>query len=134
MSNSKVVLSFKDEETLNGNAVKTANIKGTLKRLSEKVFEYANGSGETIRYKLATIAFKDLKDTTHVRENVVVYESSYEQGMEVGTTYLGRITRSKNADGTARKPWVTLYSAVAGEDFSDDDFAELPVEAEMSIQ
>lgn len=134
MSNSKVVLSFKDEETVNGNAVKTANIKGTLKRLSEKVFEYANGAGETIRYKLATIAFKDLNDTTHVRENVVVYESSYEQGMEVGTTYLGRITRSKNADGTARKPWVTLYSAVAGEDFSDDDFAELPVEAEMSIQ
>lgn len=132
---SKVVLTFKDEVTENGNQVKTANIKGTLKRLSEKVFEYVNGAGETVRYKLATITFKDNAGTTHSRENVVVYEASYEQGMEVGGTFLGRITRSKNADGTPRKPWVTLYSAVAGEDFSDEDFAdEVPVAEDMSIQ
>jgi hypothetical protein len=55
--------------------------------------------------------------------------------MEVGMTYLGKISRSTNADGSARKPWVTLSSLVSGVDFADDEFEDAVIEEpEMSIQ
>ena len=128
---SKVVLKFKEETTENGNAVKVANIKGTLKRLSEKDFAYVNKHGEELTYKLATITFPDANGTVHTRENVVVYNTSFEKGMELGATYLGKISRSTNADGTARKPWVTLSSLESGVDFQDDDFEEVEVRNEL---
>ena len=132
---SKIALKWKDEVTENGNATKVANIKGTLKRLSEKEFSYVNKHGEELTYRLATITFPDFNGTVHTRENVVVYNSSFEKGMETGVTYLGKITRSTNADGTARKPWVTLSSLESGVDFQDDDFEEVVVEEpEMSLQ
>jgi hypothetical protein len=132
---SKVVLKFKEEVSANGNVSKVANIKGELLKLSDPTFEYANRDGEVLQYKLATIKFADHAGTNHVRENVVVYSTSYNKGMEVGTTYLGKVSRSNNADGTPRKPWVTLSSLVSGVDFADDDFEEVVVEEpELSIQ
>lgn len=132
---SKITLKFREEKSVNGNISKVANIKGTLNRLGEKEFSYANASGEEITYRLATVTFSDLAGVAHTRENVVVFDTSYEKGMEVGSTYLGKISRSNNADGTPRKPWVTLSSLVAGVDFQDDDFEEVEVEEpEMSLQ
>lgn len=132
---SKIALTWKSETSQEGNVSNVANIKATLKRLSEKEFTYANKHGEELTYKLATVVFADKNGVNHVREGVVCYDTSYSQGMEVGMTYLGKISRSSNADGSARKPWVTLSSLAAGVDFADDDFEDVVVEEpEMSIQ
>ena len=56
MEKKKCVLKFKQETTENGNVVRVANIAGTLKRLSEKVFDYTNAEGTVISYKLATMS------------------------------------------------------------------------------
>jgi hypothetical protein len=130
MAKKKVVLKFKEETTPNGNVVKNATFAGTLLRLSEKVFEYTNADGVVVNYKLADVRYTDAVGTTHVEPNVHVYEASYEQDMEVGETYLGRVTRSKNADGSARDPWFNLYSVVVGVRSTDDDFEEYEVPAE----
>jgi len=130
-----ITLKFKEEVSANGNVSKVANFKGTLNRLSEKEFSYSNASNELITYKLATVTFTDFAGASHTRENVVVFDTSYDKGMEVGSTYLGKISRSTNADGSARKPWVTLSSLVSGVDFADDEFEDAVIEEpEMSIQ
>ena len=124
-----ISLNFKPEKTISGNDVLVANIKGTLLNVSKNVFSYENSNSESITYRLATVKFTDLKGVVHTKEGFVIYESSFEKGMEVGNTYLGRITRSKNADGTARKPWSTLYSLPAGESITDDDFEDVEISA-----
>lgn len=130
MEKKKIVLKFKEETTPNGNVVKNATFAGTLLRMSDKVFDYTNADGVVINYKLADVRYADALGTTHVEPNVHVYEASYEQGMEVGESYLGRVTRSKNADGTARSPWYNLYSVIVGVRSTDDDFEEYEVPAE----
>lgn len=130
MEKKKIVLKFKEETTPSGNVVKNATFAGTLLRMSDKVFEYTNADGVVINYKLADVRYADALGTTHVEPSVKVYEASYEQGMQVGESYLGRVTRSKNADGTARSPWYTLYSVVVGVNSTDDDFEEYEVPAE----
>lgn len=128
-----IKLKFKAEETKNGNKQFVANYKGTLSRLSEQDFSYVNGAGETVNYKLATVSFNDLDGVKHTLDSVVVYATSLSKGMELGQTYLGRISRSFNADGTARKPWVALYSAVAGKEISDADFDAIVLEEELAL-
>jgi len=128
-----IKLKFKTEETKNGNKQFVANYKGTLSRLSDQDFSYVNGSGETVNYKLATVSFNDLDGTKHTLDSVVVYATSLAKGMELGQTYLGRISRSFNADGSARKPWVALYSAVAGKEISDADFDAIVLEEELAL-
>lgn len=128
-----IKLKFKAETTQNGNKQFVANYKGTLSRLSEQDFSYVNGAGNTIEYKLATVAFSDLDGVKHTLDSVVVYATSLGKGMELGQTYLGRISRSFNADGSARKPWVALYSAVAGKEISDADFDAIVLEEELAL-
>lgn len=128
-----IKLKFKAEETKNGNKQFVANYKGTLSRLSEQDFSYVNGAGDTVNYKLATVSFNDLDGVKHTLDSVVVYATSLSKGMELGQTYLGRISRSFNADGTARKPWVALYSAVAGKEISDADFDAIVLEEELAL-
>ncbi len=128
-----IKLKFKAEETKNGNKQFVANYKGTLSRLSEQDFSYVNGAGDTVNYKLATVSFNDLDGAKHTLDSVVVYATSLSKGMELGQTYLGRISRSFNADGTARKPWVALYSAVAGKEISDADFDAIVLEEELAL-
>jgi hypothetical protein len=128
-----IKLKFKAEETKNGNKQFVANYKGTLSRLSDQDFSYVNGSGETVNYKLATVSFNDLDGVKHTLDSVVVYATSLAKGMELGQTYLGRISRSFNADGSARKPWVALYSAVAGKEISDADFDAIVLEEELAL-
>jgi len=128
-----IKLKFKAEETKNGNKQFVANYKGTLSRLSEQDFSYVNGAGDTVNYKLATVSFNDLDGVKHTLDSVVVYATSLGKGMELGQTYLGRISRSFNADGTARKPWVALYSAVAGKEISDADFDAIVLEEELAL-
>ena len=48
-------------------------------------------------------------------------------------TYLGKVSRSKNADGSARKPWYTVSSLLVAEESSDDDFEEVEVSEEIAI-
>jgi len=129
----KIALLFKEETTPSGNIQRVANIKATLVRLSDKEFTYTNGAGDVLTYKLATIKFVDVKGNSHTKADIVVYDTSYEQGMEVGETYLGKVSRSTNADGTPRKPWYTLSSLVVAEENSDDDFEEVEVSEEMGI-
>ena len=128
-----ILLKWKPEKTISGNDVSVANIKGTLLNVSNKTFEYVNANSETITYRLATVKFTDERGVSHTKDGFVIYETSFEKGMEVGQTYLGRITRSKDADGTARKPWSTLYSAVAAESMTDSDFEEVAAEEGMLI-
>lgn len=129
----KIALVFKEETTPSGNVQKVANIKATLNRLSEKEFSYNNGNGDTLTYKLATITFSDDNGNNHTKSDIVVYNTSYEQGMEIGQTYLGKVSRSKNADGTARKPWYTLSSLVVASENSDEDFEDVEVSEEIAI-
>jgi hypothetical protein len=129
----KIALVFKEETTPNGNVQKVANIKATLVRLSDRDFSYNNSNGETLTYKLATIKFTDENGNSHTKSDIVVYSTSYEQGMEVGETYLGKVSRSRNADGSPRKPWYTLSSLVVASENSDDDFEEVEVSEEISI-
>jgi hypothetical protein len=123
-----IALKFVEKTTSRGNVVKVANINGTLKRLSDKVFDYkveGENGVETVEYKLATVEFLDENKTKHVANNVHVYRKSYEQDMEVGGTYLGSVTRSTNADGSARTPWWALSSLVIGTEITDDMFDEV---------
>ncbi|NDE96521.1 MAG: hypothetical protein EB045_05360 [Actinobacteria bacterium] len=129
----KIALVFKEETTPSGNVQKVANIKATLVRLSDREFTYTNGNGDTLTYKLATIRFTDDNGNSHTKADIVVYSTSYEQGMEIGETYLGKVSRSKNADGTARKPWYTLSSLVVASENSDEDFEEVEVSEEIGI-
>jgi hypothetical protein len=135
-SKPKSFLKWKEETTPAGNVVKVANISGTLKRISELSWPYTNSEGTVINYKLATITYPDYFGTLVTEENVKVYEKSYSQGMEQGQTYLGRVQRGTNADGTKRNPWVTLYSAVVGTSLSDDDYgdAELEIANELTVE
>lgn len=135
-SKPKSFLKWKDETTPAGNVVKVANISGTLNRMSEQSWPYTNSEGTVINYKLATITYPDYFGTLVTEENVKVYEKSYSQGMEKGQTYLGRVQRGTNADGTKRNPWVTLYSAVVGTSLSDDDYgdAELEIANELTVE
>ena len=128
-----IKLKFKAETTQNGNKQFVANYKGKLSRLSEQDFSYVNGAGNTIEYKLATVSFNDFDGVNHTLDSVVVYATSLGKGMELGQTYLGRISRSFNADGSARKPWVALYSAVAGKEISDADFDAIVLEEELAL-
>ena len=128
-----IKLKFKAETTQNGNKQFVANYKGKLSRLSEQDFSYVNGAGNTIQYKLATVSFNDFDGVNHTLDSVVVYATSLGKGMELGQTYLGRISRSFNADGSARKPWVALYSAVAGKEISDADFDAIVLEEELAL-
>ena len=129
----KIALVFKDDVTPSGNVQRVANIKATLNRLSEKEFSYNNSAGETLTYKLATITFTDDNGNSHTKSDIVVYNTSYEQGMEVGQTYLGKVSRSKNADGSPRKPWYTLSSLVVASENSDEDFEEVEVSEEITL-
>ena len=133
MSKPLIKLAFKEETTPNGNSQFVANIKAELIRLSEKEFSYVNASGEQLTYKLATITFADLNGNKFTRENVVVYNTSYEKGMEVGMTYLGKVSRSTNADGTPRKPWYTVSSLLVADENSDSDFESIEVSQEIGI-
>lgn len=119
-----IALKFVEQTTPKGNLIKVAKIKGTLKSLSPNSFSYTNDSGDSIEYKLATIEFLDENQEKKVANQVHVYKSSYEQGMEIGETYLGSVTRSKNADGTARSPWLALSSLVVGNAITDDMFED----------
>jgi len=123
-----IALKFVEQTTSRGNLVKVAKIKGTLKRLSDNVFDYEvqgeNGI-EKVEYKLATVEFLDENQQKHVANNVHVYKKSYEQDMETGGTYLGSVTRSKNADGSPRSPWWALSSLVVGAEITDDMFEEV---------
>ena len=132
----KSFLKWKEETTPAGNVVKVANISGTLNRMSEQSWPYTNSEGTVINYKLATITYPDYFGTLVTEENVKVYEASYSQGMEKGQTYLGRVQRGTNADGTKRNPCVTLYSAVVGTSLSDDDYgdAELEIAHELTVE
>jgi hypothetical protein len=123
-----IALKFVEQTTSRGNVVKVAKINGTLKRLSDKVFDYeveGKDGIEKVEYKLATVEFLDENKTKHVANNVHVYKKSYEQDMEVGGTYLGSVTRSTNADGTPRSPWWALSSLVIGAEITDDMFEEV---------
>jgi hypothetical protein len=118
-----IKLTFKADTTSNGNAVKVATINATLLRLSDTEFSYSNADGETIKYKLADVKFTDNAGVQHKKNALVVYQASYEQGMEVGETYLGRVQLSEG-----RKPWATLSSYVSGDTFSEADFEDVAVE------
>jgi hypothetical protein len=124
-----IALKFVEKTTSRGNLIKEAKINGTLKRLSDKVFDYdvenEKGKTEKVEYKLATVEFLDENQQKHVANNVHVYKKSYEQDMEVGSTYLGSVTRSKNADGSPRSPWWALSSLVIGAEITDDMFEEV---------
>ena len=124
-----IALKFVEKVTPKGNITKVAKINGTLKRLSEKVFDYdvenEKGEVEKVEYKLATVEFFDENKTKHIANNVHVYRKSFEEGMEVGVNYLGSVTRSKNADGTPRSPWWALSSLVVGDTITDDMFDEV---------
>jgi hypothetical protein len=124
-----IALKFVEKTTSRGNLIKVARINGTLKRLSDNVFDYETtnekGDLEMVEYKLATVEFLDENKQKHVANNVHVYKTSYEQGMEVGGTYLGSVTRSKNADGSPRSPWWALSSLVIGAEITDDMFEEV---------
>jgi hypothetical protein len=133
MMKKQIMLTWKLETTTGGNQVKNATIVGTLLRLSETVFSYDNASGDTLNYKLADIQFTDNNGVSFKKQGVVVYESSYSQGMELGENYLGRISRGTNEDGSARKPWATLSSYVAGDSFSEADFAEEEILDEITV-
>jgi hypothetical protein len=120
-----IKLKFVEETTSLGNVVKNANITAKLLSISEKVFEYVSPeTKDTVFYKLATISFKDLNGVECSTSTCVVYETSYNKGMEIGQSYLGKITLSDalNEDGTKRKPWIMLSSFVKGEELSFDDF------------
>lgn len=131
-----IKLDWKESISENGNVSYVSNINGTLKRLTTinpktgSPFSYQNASGKTIEHGLATVSFVDKAGASHTIQNVVVFQKSIDQGMEVGETYLGQISRSFNEDGTARLPWTTLSSAQTGVTLADNMFGELELESE----
>ena len=121
---SAVKLTFKDQETSNGNQIKVANFNGALIRMSKEEFTYQNGAGEPVSYHLATVSFKDNAGVLHTVENAVVYKTSVDKGMTVGSTYLGQIQRSTDVDGNPRV-WITLSSQPAGVRSSELSFEDV---------
>jgi hypothetical protein len=130
----KCALIFKTEITENGNEIKVANIAGTLLSLTDRVWNYTNSKNDVINYKLARISFVDKKGVTFIEEGVKVYEASYSQGMAPNNTYLGRVSRGgKNADGSDKTPWVTLYSVQVGTTMSDSDYEDYVPASELNL-
>lgn len=121
---SAVKLTFKDQTTSNGNAIRVANYNGVLNRMSEQEFSYNNAEGNPVSYKLATVTFKDNLGASHTVDGVIVYKSSVDKGMTVGSTYLGQIQRSTGEDGEPRT-WITLSSQPAGVRSSDLSFEDV---------
>jgi hypothetical protein len=120
-----IKLKFVEETTSLGNVVSNANISGKLLSISDKVFEYVSPvTKDTVFYKLATMSFKDLNGDETTTDRCVIYETSYDKGMELGKNYLGKITLNKepNEDGSRRQPWIMLSSFVKGQEISFDDF------------
>lgn len=131
-----IKLSFVEKTTSKGNVVKVAKVKGTLKRLSDQVFSYqAEGENgpELVEYKLANIEFTDLNNNKFNADQVHVYKKSYEQGMSIGETYLGSVTRSQDANGNPRQPWWTLSSLPIGATITDSDFDEVEESVSKSL-
>jgi len=82
----QVELKFKERVTEAGNIKVEASYHGKLLRMSPQFFSYQNADGEEIKYKLATVEFVDVSNTTYRIPNVHAYEKAVEQGMLVGET------------------------------------------------
>lgn len=128
----QVELKFKERVTDAGNTKVEASVNGKLLRISPQFFDYQNAAGEEIRYKLATIEFADINAVVWRVPNVHVYETSVEQGMLVGETYLGKCEMSVNADGSYSDPWWSLSSLLIGDTLTAADF-KIEISADVKL-
>lgn len=118
----QVELKFKERVTEAGNTKVEASFHGKLLRMSPQFFSYQNADGEEIKYKLATVEFVDLNSITYRVPNVHVYETSVEQGMLAGETYLGKCEMNVDDKGNLSNPWWSLSSLLIGDTLTASDF------------
>ena len=124
-----IKLKWKLETTPNGREVRVSSFVGTLLNVSKNMFSYVNKDKETLNYHLATVSFKDMKDEEYTTDQVVIYDTSFDKGMQVGSTYLGKITQGledlvdeETGVISKPKPWIMLSSFVKGQELSFNSF------------
>ncbi len=124
-----IKLKWKLETTPNGREVRVSSFVGTLLNVSKNMFSYVNKDKETLNYHLATVSFKDMNDQEITTDQVVIYDTSFDKGMQVGSTYLGKITQGledlvdeETGVISKPKPWIMLSSFVKGQELSFNSF------------
>jgi len=91
----------------------TAPLQGELISIAKEAIENSNGN----MYFPATVSFENAQGNT-VKRGCLVYQTNFDYGMEVGTTYLGKIIKVKD-----KLPLVVLSHLDRATQASDDDFA-----------
>lgn len=124
-----IKLKWKLETTTNGREVRVSSFVGTLLNVSKNMFSYVNKDKETLNYYLGTVSFKDMNDQIITTDKAVIYDTSFDKGMQVGNIYLGKITQGfedlvdeETGVISKPKPWVMLSSFVKGEELSFNSF------------
>lgn len=124
-----IKLKWKLETTTNGREVRVSSFVGTLLNVSKNMFSYVNKDKETLNYYLGTVSFKDMNDQIITTDKAVIYDTSFDKGMQVGSIYLGKITQGfedlvdeETGVISKPKPWVMLSSFVKGEELSFNSF------------
>lgn len=124
-----IKLKWKLETTPNGREVRVSSFVGTLLNISKNNFSYVNKDKETLNYYLGTVSFKDMNDQIITTDQVVIYNTSFDNGMQVGNTYLGKITQGledlvdeETGIVSKPKPWIMLSSFVKGQELSFNSF------------
>lgn len=124
-----IKLKWKLETTTNGREVRVSSFVGTLLNVSKNMFSYVNKDKETLNYYLGTVSFKDMNDQIITTDKAVIYDTSFDKGMQVGGIYLGKITQGfedlvdeETGVISKPKPWVMLSSFVKGEELSFNSF------------
>ncbi len=124
-----IKLKWKLETTPNGREVRVSSFVGTLLNVSKNMFSYVNKDKETLNYHLSTVSFKDMNDQEITTDQVVIYDTSFDKGMQVGSTYLGKITQGledlvdeETGVISKPKPWIMLSSFVKGQELSFNSF------------
>lgn len=90
----------------------TAPLQGELISIAKEAIENTNGN----LYFPATVSFENAQGNI-VKRGCLVYQANFDYGMEVGTTYLGKIIKVKD-----KLPLVVLSHLDRASQASDDDF------------
>ena len=103
---------FEDVVLSNGTPAKTAQVSAELISINEKdVYENKNGT----QYRLCTIQFDN--GGKKKSPTAMMYESNYQKGVAVGSTYLAEITLTADND-----PLFICSALVQNERLSNADF------------
>jgi hypothetical protein len=103
---------WKPETTPKGDKVLTADFSAELVSVASEPIKNVNGNG----FYPATITFVNEADQT-VKRTGLIYESNFNYGMSVGTTYLAKVVKQQG-----KQPLIIVSHLDRAGVSSDSDF------------